>query len=70
MIQQDLDFPGGKIPLTSEMKFISEASDIRLPCYRVLNDDGSLISDSIYEQVLNYLITTKTSSLLYDRLNY
>ncbi|XP_009761044.1 2-oxoisovalerate dehydrogenase subunit alpha 1, mitochondrial-like [Nicotiana sylvestris] len=48
---QDLDFPGGKIPLTSEMKFISEASDIRLPCYRVLNDDGSLISDSIYEQV-------------------
>ncbi|XP_059299087.1 2-oxoisovalerate dehydrogenase subunit alpha 1, mitochondrial-like isoform X1 [Lycium ferocissimum] len=48
---QDLDFPGGKIPLTSQMKFISEASDKRLPCYRVLNDDGSLISNSIHEQI-------------------
>lgn len=48
---QDLDFPGGKIPLTSQMKFISEASEKRLPCYRVLNDDGSLISNSIHDQV-------------------
>lgn len=48
---QDLDFPGGKIPLTSQMKFISEASDKRLPCYRVLNEDGSLISNTINDQV-------------------
>nr|CAB08111.1 branched chain alpha-keto acid dehydrogenase E1-alpha subunit [Solanum lycopersicum] len=48
---QDLDFPGGKIPLTSQMKFISEASEKRLPCYRVLNDDGSLISNSIHDQL-------------------
>ncbi|KAM3375638.1 2-oxoisovalerate dehydrogenase subunit alpha 1, mitochondrial-like [Capsicum galapagoense] len=48
---QDLNFPGGKVPLTSQMKFISEASHKRLPCYRVLNDDGSLISNTIHEQV-------------------
>ncbi|CAN4099620.1 unnamed protein product [Withania somnifera] len=48
---QYLDFPGGKVPLTSQMRFISEASDTRLPCYRVLNDDGSVISNTIYDQV-------------------
>ncbi|KAL2513078.1 2-oxoisovalerate dehydrogenase subunit alpha 1 [Abeliophyllum distichum] len=48
---QALDFPGGRVTFTPEMKFISEASDKRIPCYRVLGDDGHPISGSRYEQV-------------------
>ncbi|KHG13124.1 2-oxoisovalerate dehydrogenase subunit alpha, mitochondrial [Gossypium arboreum] len=49
---QDLDFPGGKVACTSEMKFISGSYDKRIPCYRVLGDDGELIKDgSDFEKV-------------------
>ncbi|VFR00965.1 unnamed protein product [Cuscuta campestris] len=37
---QVLDFPGGKVKFTHHMKFISETTDERIHCYRVLNDDG------------------------------
>ncbi|CAN7021751.1 unnamed protein product [Brassica rapa subsp. trilocularis] len=43
---QELDFPGGKVGYTSEMKFIPESSSRRIPCYRVLNEHGKIISDS------------------------
>nr|GMC56732.1 2-oxoisovalerate dehydrogenase subunit alpha 1, mitochondrial-like isoform X2 [Ipomoea batatas] len=47
-----LDFPGGKVPFTTQMKFISAATDRRIPCYRVLNDDGYvLLGSSVFEQV-------------------
>ncbi|CAH8361292.1 unnamed protein product [Eruca vesicaria subsp. sativa] len=43
---QELDFPGGKVGYTSEMKFIPESSSQRIPCYRVLNEHGRIISDT------------------------
>ncbi|KAK8552317.1 hypothetical protein V6N13_120727 [Hibiscus sabdariffa] len=48
---QSLQFPGGKVSYTSEMNFISESSETRVPCYRVLDDDGELIPDSHFQQV-------------------
>ncbi|KAK8642892.1 hypothetical protein V6N13_012217 [Hibiscus sabdariffa] len=48
---QSLEFPGGKVSYTSEMNFISESSQTRVPCYRVLDDDGELIPDSHFQQV-------------------
>ncbi|XP_017981818.1 PREDICTED: 2-oxoisovalerate dehydrogenase subunit alpha 1, mitochondrial [Theobroma cacao] len=50
--EQSLDFPGGKVTYTSEMNFISESSHERIPCYRVLDDDGEIINmDSDLQQV-------------------
>ncbi|KAJ4700838.1 2-oxoisovalerate dehydrogenase subunit alpha 2, mitochondrial [Melia azedarach] len=48
---QALDFPGGKVTYTPEMKFISESSDKRVPCYRVLDDNGELINGSHFAQL-------------------
>lgn len=48
---QSLDFPGGKVTYTSEMNFISESSQMRVPCYRVLDYDGELIRDSNFRKV-------------------
>ncbi|CAN6903078.1 unnamed protein product [Brassica oleracea] len=45
---QELDFPGGKLGSTSKMKFIPESSPLRVPCYRVLDEDGRIIPDSDY----------------------
>ncbi|KAA8547026.1 hypothetical protein F0562_003455 [Nyssa sinensis] len=35
-----LNFPGGKVKFTSEMKFLSESPEERIHCYRVLDDNG------------------------------
>ncbi|KAE9446510.1 hypothetical protein C3L33_21583, partial [Rhododendron williamsianum] len=48
---QALDFPGGTVPFTPEMRFISEASRERIPCYQVLDDNGNLIMHSSFVQV-------------------
>ncbi|XWS23646.1 hypothetical protein CRYUN_Cryun28dG0032800 [Craigia yunnanensis] len=48
---QSLAFPGGKVTNTSKMNFISESSQMRVPCYRVLDNDGELIMDSDFQQV-------------------
>lgn len=47
-----MDFPGGKVPITPQMKFISESSEKRLPCYRVLDDDGYPLPGTIFEEVI------------------
>lgn len=47
-----LDFPGGRVPFTAQMKFISGANDQRMPCYRVLDDDGYVLpGTTVFEQV-------------------
>ncbi|MED6161137.1 hypothetical protein PIB30_057886 [Stylosanthes scabra] len=46
-----IDFPGGKVAFTSEMRFISEASQKRVPCYRVLDDNGMAMKYSNYVQI-------------------
>ncbi|CAH2036642.1 unnamed protein product, partial [Thlaspi arvense] len=43
---QELNFPGGKVGYTSEMKFIPGSTSRRIPCYRVLDEDGKIIPDS------------------------
>lgn len=48
---QGLDFPGGRVAFTTQMKFISEYPEKRIPCYRVLDDDGYPIANSMYEEV-------------------
>ncbi|KAL0360305.1 UNVERIFIED_CONTAM: 2-oxoisovalerate dehydrogenase subunit alpha 2, mitochondrial [Sesamum radiatum] len=47
---QAIDFPGGRVTFTPQIKFISESTDKRVPCYRVLDDDGP-IAGSRFEQV-------------------
>ncbi|XP_044509903.1 2-oxoisovalerate dehydrogenase subunit alpha 1, mitochondrial-like [Mangifera indica] len=49
--EQVLDFPGGKVSYTSEMRFISESPEKRIPCYRVLDDSGEIIHGSDVKEV-------------------
>lgn len=42
---QVLDFPIGKVKITSKLKFVSEKSEKRVDCYRVLNEDGRPCSE-------------------------
>jgi len=51
---QAIDFPGGKVGFTSEMRFISESAHKRVPCYRVLDDNGELVKYSNYVQVSQF----------------
>ncbi|KAH9317359.1 hypothetical protein KI387_019128 [Taxus chinensis] len=47
---QFMEFPGGKVQFTSEMNFISESSNKRVPCYSILDDYGyQIASDGVYE---------------------
>ncbi|MCE0482365.1 hypothetical protein HAX54_041052 [Datura stramonium] len=62
--QQTLNFPGGRVPITPRMKFISELSEKRLPCYRVLDDDGYLIPGTIFEQVSKELALNMYSTMV------
>lgn len=48
---QVLDFPGGKVNFSSEMRFLSESPAERISCYRVLDDYGRIISNSSSQQV-------------------
>lgn len=48
---QVLDLPEGKVKFISEMRFISESTKERVPCYRVLDDNGKLIMSSNYAEV-------------------
>ncbi|KAM7511147.1 hypothetical protein LguiB_010022 [Lonicera macranthoides] len=51
LMWQALDFPGGKVPFTSEMRFIAESPEKRVHCYRVLDDNGHTTMPAILEQV-------------------
>lgn len=46
---QVVNFPGGTVKFTSNLQFISSSPEERIPCYRVLNDNGQPIlrTDSI-----------------------
>ncbi|KAB1220893.1 2-oxoisovalerate dehydrogenase subunit alpha 2, mitochondrial [Morella rubra] len=60
MEQQVLDFPGGKVAFTSEMSFISESDDKRIPCYQVLDDNGEPIGSKSSVQVSLKLLLVPT----------
>ncbi|KAK7311489.1 hypothetical protein RJT34_09676 [Clitoria ternatea] len=48
---QVIDFPGGKVAFTSEMRFISDSTEKRVPCYRALDDNGDLVKRTNNVQV-------------------
>uniref|UniRef100_A0A2P2J3P4 3-methyl-2-oxobutanoate dehydrogenase (2-methylpropanoyl-transferring) n=2 Tax=Rhizophora mucronata TaxID=61149 RepID=A0A2P2J3P4_RHIMU len=48
---QALDFPGGKVAYTSKLRYIAASNEERVPCYRVLDDDGELIIDNDFKQL-------------------
>ena len=50
-VRQAMDFPGGKVGFSPEMRFISGSPQERVHCYRVLDDNGNIISGSDYVQV-------------------
>ncbi|KAI3739006.1 hypothetical protein L2E82_29343 [Cichorium intybus] len=43
---QVLDYPGGKVTFTPKLTFTSGSTDERIPCYRLLNDNGQQVIDS------------------------
>ncbi|KAG0464573.1 hypothetical protein HPP92_018737 [Vanilla planifolia] len=47
---QVMDFPGGKVTFIPEMRFLSN-SDERIGCYRVLDDNGHVLSGSSFHEV-------------------
>ncbi|KAG7037275.1 2-oxoisovalerate dehydrogenase subunit alpha 2, mitochondrial [Cucurbita argyrosperma subsp. argyrosperma] len=48
---QELDFPGGRVPFTSEMKFIAESTEKRVSCYRILHENGEMILPTNFKQL-------------------
>ncbi|KAL0556448.1 hypothetical protein IC582_004962 [Cucumis melo] len=48
---QELDFPGGSVPFRNEMRFISESTEKRVPCYRVLHETGDIITPNNFNQL-------------------
>ncbi|PIM98280.1 Branched chain alpha-keto acid dehydrogenase complex, alpha subunit [Handroanthus impetiginosus] len=46
---QALNFPGGIVKFTPEMKFLSEVPEERIHCYRVLDDSGQLVSKNFVQ---------------------
>ncbi|KAK9058288.1 hypothetical protein SSX86_023128 [Deinandra increscens subsp. villosa] len=45
-LEEELNFPGGKVKFTPERIFTSGSDNERTQCYRVLNENGQLIVDS------------------------
>lgn len=46
-----LNFPGGEVKFTPEMKFIPQSSTERIRCYRVLDDNGQPITNRNFVQI-------------------
>lgn len=46
-----MDYPGGKVKFTSDMSFIPGSPEERIHCYRVLDEDGHIISSSNFIEV-------------------
>ncbi|KAL6993002.1 3-methyl-2-oxobutanoate dehydrogenase (2-methylpropanoyl-transferring) [Sarracenia purpurea var. burkii] len=62
---QVLNFPGGKVKFTSEMTFLSELySTERIPCYRVLDDDGRPINYHNFLQISKEVATKMYSDMV------
>ncbi|KAK4490653.1 hypothetical protein RD792_001344 [Penstemon davidsonii] len=46
---KELNFPGGIVKFTSELKFLADVPEERIHCYRVLDDSGQLISNNFVQ---------------------
>ncbi|KAK0577099.1 hypothetical protein LWI29_027779 [Acer saccharum] len=71
--EQALDFPGGKVTYTSEMTFIPESQEKRVPCYRVLDDNGDLLigshlhqmSKEVARKIYNNMVTLQVMDTIF-----
>ncbi|KAL8110505.1 2-oxoisovalerate dehydrogenase subunit alpha 2, mitochondrial [Apium graveolens] len=46
-----MDYPGGKVKYTSDLSFISGSPEERIQCYRVLDENGHIISSSNFIEI-------------------
>lgn len=47
-----LEFPGGKVKFTSQLSFIPDREEERIPCFRVLDDNGRPCMYNNFTQVI------------------
>jgi len=52
---QVIDFPGGNVKFIPQMTFLSESQQHRVPCYRVLDDNGEPIFGTDFVQVCTFI---------------
>ncbi|MED6145630.1 hypothetical protein PIB30_027067 [Stylosanthes scabra] len=69
---QVIDFPGGTVKFIPEMRFISESSQERIPCYRVLDDDGQplannfvQVSEDVAVRMYNNMVTLQIMDTIF-----
>jgi len=54
---QAIDFPGGNVKFIPQMRILSESQQHRVPCYRVLDDNGEPLFGTDFVQVCTYFTT-------------
>lgn len=60
-----MNFPGGIVKFTPELKFLSDVPEERIHCYRVLNESGQLLtSDFVEVCCLTMCISPKICNLI------
>ncbi|CAK8567929.1 unnamed protein product [Lathyrus sativus] len=70
---QAIDFPGGNVKFIPQMKFLSESTQERIPCYRVLDDNGDLIlgtqslqvSEDLAVKMYNNMVALQTMDTIF-----
>ncbi|QHO16576.1 2-oxoisovalerate dehydrogenase subunit alpha 2, mitochondrial isoform X2 [Arachis duranensis] len=70
---QVIDFPGGTVKFIPEMRFISESSPQRIPCYRVLDDDGQPLANNfvqVSEEVAVRMYSNMVTLQIMDTIFY
>lgn len=65
-ISQEWDFPGGKVPFTTKIKFTDDSSKDRIPCYRILDNCGQQIRSSTSEMVIVLLWIAQVIYLIWN----
>ncbi|KAK1300549.1 hypothetical protein QJS10_CPB13g01010 [Acorus calamus] len=61
---QVLDFPGGRVALSPEMRFLPKSAEERISCYRVLDDSGQLIDGSTFKDISKELAIKMYSQMV------
>ncbi|CAL5204355.1 unnamed protein product [Lathyrus oleraceus] len=70
---QDIDFPGGNVKFVPHMRFLSESTQERIPCYRVLDDNGDTIlgtqsvqvSEDVAVKMYNNMVALQTMDTIF-----
>ncbi|KAJ8771746.1 hypothetical protein K2173_026923 [Erythroxylum novogranatense] len=65
---QVLDFPGANVSYTTEMRFLAGLNQNRVPCYRVLDDNGDLIVGSDFNQIDHDQVNEEIAVKMYSNM--